>query len=145
LVTDFHRILARWRNHFSQVLNIHGVNDVRQTEIHIAEPLVPQPSADEFELATEELRSYKLPDIDQIPAKLIKDGGRKIHYEIHKLIISIWNKEEMPEEWNYLIIVFIYKTGNTKDCTNYRCISLLPTTNIILCNILLSSLTSYAE
>jgi hypothetical protein len=126
-------------------LNVHGFNDVRQTEIHIAEPLVPQASADEVELATEKLRSYKLPDIDQIPAKLIKEGGRKIHYEIHKLIISIWNKEELPDEWNDLIIIFIYKKGNTKDCTNYICISLLPTTYIILCNILLSSLTPYAE
>jgi hypothetical protein len=43
LVADSHRILARWRNHFSQILNIHGVNDFRQTEIHIAEPLSQVP------------------------------------------------------------------------------------------------------
>ena len=41
LVTDSYSILARWRNHFLQLLNVHGVNDVRQTEIHTAEPLVP--------------------------------------------------------------------------------------------------------
>jgi hypothetical protein len=35
----------------------------------------------------------------QIPAELIKVGGRTISCEIHKLIISIWNKEELPEEW----------------------------------------------
>jgi len=29
-VTESHIILARWRNHFSQLLNIRGVNDVRQ-------------------------------------------------------------------------------------------------------------------
>jgi hypothetical protein len=29
LVADSHSILATWRNHFSQLLNIHGVNDVR--------------------------------------------------------------------------------------------------------------------
>ena len=33
-VTDCHTILARWRKHFSQLLNVHAVNDVRQTEIH---------------------------------------------------------------------------------------------------------------
>jgi hypothetical protein len=32
LVTDSHSILGRWRNHFSQLLNVHGVNDVRRTE-----------------------------------------------------------------------------------------------------------------
>jgi hypothetical protein len=36
LVTDSHSILVRWKNHFSQVLNVHGVDDVRQTEIHTA-------------------------------------------------------------------------------------------------------------
>jgi len=30
LVADSYGILARWRNHFSQLLNILGVNDVRQ-------------------------------------------------------------------------------------------------------------------
>jgi hypothetical protein len=33
LVTDCHSILARWRNHVSQLLYVHEVN-VRQTEIH---------------------------------------------------------------------------------------------------------------
>jgi len=45
LVADSPSILGRWRNHFLQLLNIHGVNDVRQTEIHTAEPLVPEPRA----------------------------------------------------------------------------------------------------
>jgi hypothetical protein len=90
LFTNSHRILARWRNHFSQLLDVRGVNDVRQTEIHTAEPLVPQPSVFEDELAIEKLRSYTLPDNDQIPATLIKVGGRKICYEIHKLIFFVF-------------------------------------------------------
>jgi hypothetical protein len=60
--------LARWRNYFSQILNVHGVNKVRQTEIHTAEPLVPEPNASEVELVIEKLRSHKSPSIDQIPA-----------------------------------------------------------------------------
>jgi hypothetical protein len=50
LVADCHSILARWRNNFFQLLNVHGVNGVRQTEIHTAEPLVPEPSDFEFEM-----------------------------------------------------------------------------------------------
>ena len=45
---------------------------VRQAEIHTAEPLVPEPSALEVELAIEKLKSHKSPGIDQIPAELIK-------------------------------------------------------------------------
>ena len=100
-------------------MNVHGVNDVRQTEIHTTEHLVPQPSAFEVEMAIEELKSHKSPGIDQIPAELIKTGGRKIPYEIYKLIISIWKKEELPEEWKESIVVPIYKKGDKTNCSNY--------------------------
>jgi len=30
LVKDFNSILARRRNHFSQLFNVHGISDVRQ-------------------------------------------------------------------------------------------------------------------
>jgi len=96
-------------------LNVHGVNDVRQTEIHTAEPLVPESSAFEVELANEKVKSYISPGIDQIPADLIKAGGKTIHCEIHKLTISIWNKEELPEEWKESITVPIYKKGKKTD------------------------------
>ena len=66
-----------------------GVKDVRQAEIHTAEPLVPEPSAAEFELAIDKLKSHKSPGIDQILAELIKAGGRTIGLEIHKCITSI--------------------------------------------------------
>jgi len=48
-------------------------------------------------LAIEKLKSHKSPGIDQIPAELIQAEVRTIRYEIHKLIISVWNKEELPE------------------------------------------------
>jgi hypothetical protein len=58
LVTDSHSILVRWRNHSSQLLNAHGVNDLSQTEIHTAETLVSEPSAFGFEMAIEMLKSH---------------------------------------------------------------------------------------
>ena len=95
---------------------------------------MPEPSAFEVELAIEKLKNYKSPGIDQIPAELIKAGGRTIRGEIHKLIISIWNKEELPDEWKESIIVPIYKKWDKTDCNNYRGISLLPTTYKVLPN-----------
>jgi len=86
LVVEFHSILARWRNLFSHLLNIHGVNEVLQTEIPTTESLVPKPSTFEFELAIEKLKRHKSPGIDQNPAELIKAEGRKIRSEIHTLI-----------------------------------------------------------
>ena len=104
-----HIIVDRWRNYFSQQFNLHGDKDVEQTEIHTAEPLVPDPSASEFELAIEKLKSHKSPGIDQIPAELIKVGGRTLCLEIHKLITSIWKRKKLPEEWKESIIVPIHK------------------------------------
>jgi hypothetical protein len=121
-------------------LNVYAANDVRQTEIHTTEPLVPKPSASEVELGTEKLESPKSPGIDQIPTELIKTDGRTIHCEIHKLIISIWNKEELPEEWKESIIVHIYEKSDKTVCSNH-----MPTTYIILSNILLSRLAPNAE
>ena len=59
MFTDSHSILARWRNHFSQLFVVHGFSDVRQTEIHTAEPLMPESSAPEFEMAIEKLKRHK--------------------------------------------------------------------------------------
>jgi hypothetical protein len=75
---------------------------------------------------------------------MIKAGGRTIRSEIRKLITSIWN-EELPEEWKESIIVPLYQKSDKTECSNYRGISLLPTTYKILSNILFSRLTPYAE
>ena len=95
-------------------------------------------------MAIEKLKSHKSPGIDQIQAELIKAGLRQICYEIHKLIISISNKEELPEEWKELIIVPIYKNGDKTVCNIYRDISLLPNAYSILSKILLSIFTANA-
>jgi len=48
--------VPKWRKYFCQLLNVHGFNDARQTEIHTVEPLVPEPSVFEFELAIEKIK-----------------------------------------------------------------------------------------
>jgi len=111
----------------------------------LTEILVPEPSAAEVELAIDKLKGHKSPGIDQIPAELIKAGGRTICLQIHKLVTSIWKKEKLPEEWKESIIITIHKKGDKTDYNNYRGISLLPTTYKILSNILLSRLIPYAK
>ena len=72
---------------------------------------MPEPSAFEAGLAIGKLKNYKSLGIDHIPAELIKAGVRTIYSAIHKLIISVWNKVELPEEWKESIIVPIYRRG----------------------------------
>jgi len=66
-------------------LNVHGIHDVWQTEIHTAEPLEPEPSVFKVGMVSEKLKRHKSPRIGQSPAELIKAGGRIILSEIHKL------------------------------------------------------------
>jgi hypothetical protein len=91
LRADSYNILNRRKNYFSQLLNVHRVSDVRQIEIHTAEPLVPDPGPFEVEMTTLMLKRYKSPGSDQILAELIQAEGKTLWSEIHKLIISIWN------------------------------------------------------
>jgi len=58
------------------------------------------------------LKRYKLPGTYQIPAELIQAGGNTLHSEIHKVINSIWNKEELSQQWKESTMVPIYKKGD---------------------------------
>ena len=44
LVTHFYSISGKWRNYFSQLLNVHGFHDVGQTETHTTGTIVPEQS-----------------------------------------------------------------------------------------------------
>jgi hypothetical protein len=114
-------------------------------DIHTAEPLVPEPSLVEVVVAIGKLKCYKSLGTDHIPAELIKAGGETLCSEIHKLICSMWNKEELSQQWKESIIVPIRKKGDKTDCNNYRGISLLSTAYKILSNILLARLAPHVD
>jgi hypothetical protein len=73
--------------------------------------------------------THRSPDIDQILAELIKAGVEQFALRTVNLINSLWNEEELPEEWKESIIVPIYKKGDKTDYSTYTGLSLcqLPT------------------
>jgi hypothetical protein len=103
LLADPQSVLNRWKHFFNQVLNVHGVHDVRQKDVHTAESLVPEPSLVKVETATGKFKVYKYPGTDQILAELIKAGGETLCSEIHKLIPSKWNKE-LLQQWKVSLL-----------------------------------------
>jgi hypothetical protein len=94
--------------------------DVRQIEVHTAEPLVPGPSRPELEIAIEKFKKYKSPGSDQIQA-----GGEILLSMIHKLINSVSNKEELPDQRKESITVPVHKKNDKTDCNNYRGINFI--------------------
>jgi hypothetical protein len=57
------------------------------------------------------LKKYKPPGSDQIPVEPIKAGSETILSATHKLIHSIWDKEELPDQGKESIIVPFTKWG----------------------------------
>jgi hypothetical protein len=111
LLAYSHNILNRWKNYFSQLLNVFNVSDVIQIEVHTAEPLVPGPSHPEVEIAIASWKNINL----QVVIKFRQTNSirrRNITFAIHKLINSVWNKEELPGQWKESIIVPVHKEGD---------------------------------
>jgi hypothetical protein len=78
----------------------------------------------DVELAIKELKSYKAPRPDGLPAEVFKYGGDTVNKYLYKLISEIWTKEEMPVDWKVGLICPIYKKGASLRCKNYRGITL---------------------
>jgi hypothetical protein len=92
---------------------------IRQTEMHRAEPFVPEPSASETEIAIVKLKRYKSLGVDQIPAKLTQAGEKTLHSEINTLMKLLWNREELPYQWKESVVISIHKMGDKINCSNY--------------------------
>jgi hypothetical protein len=103
---------------FLSAVECHWAGGFRQTEMHTAEPFVPEPSTSEVEVAIGKLKRYKAPGVDQIPAELIQAGGETLCLEIYKLINLILDKE-LPQQWKESVVVPIHKKGDKTDCSNY--------------------------
>jgi hypothetical protein len=124
LLAESHSILNKWKNYFSQLLNVHNVSDVRQIEVHTAEP---GPSRLEVKIAIAKFKTYTSPGSDEIPSELIQAAGEMLLPATHKLITLVRKMEELPDQWKESIIVTAHKKGDTTECNNFRVISLLST------------------
>jgi hypothetical protein len=83
------------KNSFSHLLNVHNVSDVWQTEACTAEP---DSSHLETEIVFAHLEKHKLSGSDQIPTELIQADDETLVSVTNRLINSIWNKEELPNQ-----------------------------------------------
>ena len=61
MFADSYSIVAGRRKYFTRQLDVHGVNDNKNTDIHTAEPLVSEPVAFEVQSAIEKIKSHKSP------------------------------------------------------------------------------------
>ena len=87
------------------------------------------------------MNNGKAPGKDRTPAEIYKALGQKSKQAFHDILLSIWNKEEMPPDLGDATIVSLYKNkGSRSECGNYRGIALLSIAGKILARILLNRL-----
>jgi hypothetical protein len=145
LIADSHSILARRRNHFSQLFNVHGANYVRERVIQTAKPLVPNPSAFDVGMAVGKLKGHKSSGMDHIPAELIKQGVEQFALRSINLLILFGIRMNCSRIGRIRSLYFFIGRVMKEIVVADRGITLVPSTYRILSNILLSRLTPYAE
>eukprot|EP00733_Pompholyxophrys_punicea_P000359 Pompholyxophrys_punicea_v1_NODE_95_length_3532_cov_6.599080.p4 type:complete len:113 gc:universal NODE_95_length_3532_cov_6.599080:2532-2870(+) len=72
----------------------------------------------------------------QIPHCADVTGTEKMLVVILTLLQKVWNAGQIPEQWNTVEVVSIFKSGDTPDLRNYRGISLISITLKRLCSII---------
>jgi hypothetical protein len=64
---------------------------------------------------------------------------------IHQLILDIWQKEELPEDWKMANYIPIHKEGDKMICQNYRGTDLLMVTYKLFSRISACTMTPYIK
>ena len=79
---------------------------------------------------------------DGIPVKLfqiLKDDAVKV---LHSICQQIWKTQQRPQDWERSVFIPIPKKGNTKECSNYCTIALIPHASKVMLKILKAGFNS---
>jgi len=144
LLTESKEIACEFKEMFEKLLNQPNEN-ITALEYTSVEQLCEKPSEEEVKIGIDMLKNGKAPGDDEIVSEYLKKGGQGLLNQLHKLMNTIWEHEEIPEAWRISIICPVHKKGDIMEFENYRGISLLNTTYKLLSNILLTRINPYIK
>lgn len=125
-------IMKIWKRYYEEkfkgeleedINNVNGLGDEENVPIR-AEEEQESISIIEVELAVDKIKMGKAAGYDDVAPEMIKWGGMELIKKLWDLFKRIWEEERIPKEWEYSIIIPIYKKGETSKCDNYRAICL---------------------
>ena len=132
LLTIVKNQLARWKEHFQEVLNQPAseqrlqLNPCDPLDINIGE------ITKEIHKAFSSLKNGKAAGTDNIPAEALKKGGTGIINHRHQLLNLIW-----ATEWSKELLVKLPKHSDLSHCGKWREITLLSIPSKVLSKIIL--------
>ncbi|GFR99752.1 RNA-directed DNA polymerase from mobile element jockey-like [Elysia marginata] len=125
VLTDGEKIKERWREYYTTFLNKENQRDELE-DIPPVEGPIEELTRNEIIDAIKAMKKGKAAGCSGVSPDMIKvleESGVDIMVDI---IGTVWEEEEMPEDWKQSEIVPIYKQkGDPLDCGNYRGIKLL--------------------
>ncbi|KAL8592948.1 hypothetical protein ACOMHN_050775 [Nucella lapillus] len=124
LLKEKKAINERWRERFSTLLNRPSTVSNEALDQIPQRPTLDSldlpPSLEEVHKAIQQTSSGKAPGKDGIPAEIFKTVGPVALDTFHDLLCSIWEEEDMPQEFRDATIISLFKNkGSKSDCGNY--------------------------
>lgn len=132
IVTKEENIMERWRRHFEEVLEDsdeekeESDNETEQNGMKANEGIDTEMISEiELEEAIKKIKLGKAAGKDKISSEMIKYIGEVGKEKILTLMNDIVKSRKAPKEWQTGVIVPLHKKGDSRECNNYRGITLL--------------------
>lgn len=147
VIVEREAVLERWAEYFEELLNRSSPTQAGGMEWleQGTDNRIPPPTLEEVCEVIDAMKNNKAPGRDNISAEQLKQGGGDLHRAIHRLIMKIWETEEIPSEWTEGVICPLFKKGDKFNCANYRGITLISSVYKVLSGILKQRITPLAE
>jgi hypothetical protein len=105
-------------------------------DLEKSNPIEETITTEELNLALTRSKNRKSPGLYNLIMELFKYGGDTMKDTLLSLFNDVWERHQIPEDWETGLVINIYKKGSKPDCKNYRCITLLLTASKIFANII---------
>ncbi len=122
-------LISDWGKYFCKLLNN---KSVKVETVNFPEPSpdiaisTASPMREDVVRAIEQLKRNKSPGPDYaMTAEVLKDGGKFIVNELHKLCELVFKHCSAPKQWTSSLIIPLPKKGNPQLMNNFRGISLM--------------------
>ena len=125
VLTDGEKIKERWGEYYTTLLNKENQRDELEDTPPVEDP-VEELTRKEIKDAIKAMKKGKAAGCSGVSADMIKILEKSGVDTMVDIIGTVWEEEEMPEDWKQSEIVPIYKQkGDPLECGNYRGIKLL--------------------
>jgi hypothetical protein len=133
LATDPTEQLARWQEHFTDLFNQEGdstLDDMpawtlprQSATAHGLDAIITK---EEMQEALDKSKFGKATGIDSVPIEVDRCMSSETYKEyLLQLLNAILDTGGVPQDWKDVVITVLHKSGDTRDCNNYRGISLM--------------------